>query len=234
MSLGHYAGVAMTVSGGAPTVAASASIEVRREDTNALASIYSDVNGASPLANPFSADVNGRFDFYTIGRALGYKVTVTKDATSYALRHQPVGTAMYRDITEYGASFLAAEEENDARNLIGFPIESPTVVDAATIAVDLNNARFAFFQVQLTNILGATRAMGAWTNVRAGSWGFFDVIQPVGSPTIAELLTWHANFKHVLGVAPTLSVGPGKRDRFFFSTFDGTNIDIGQGKTMGG
>lgn len=238
--LGHYDGVAMTISGSQPSVAASASIEVRREDTGALASIYDDVDGNTPLANPFLADSNGRFDFYASGRALGYKITVTKDATSYTLRHQAVGIAMYYDITSYGAGFLAAADENEARSLIGFPITQPTVTDIAlgsptpSIAVDMLNARFGFFQLQLTNVPFATRQMGAWSNVRAGSWGFFDVIQPTGSPTIAELLTWHANFKHVLGVTPTLSIGPGKRDRFFWSSYNGTDIDIGMSKTMGG
>ena len=92
MSYGVYSGAALYMNAGAFQPAAGASIEVRREVDNALATIFSDAAG-TPLANPFSADANGNFAFAAAGLALGYKVTVTKDAFTKILRNVQVGTA---------------------------------------------------------------------------------------------------------------------------------------------
>lgn len=95
--LAIYSSAAFTNTSGV-AVAASASVEVRREDTGALASIFSDVDGLNALANPFNADANGRFSLYAAGLSLGYKITVTKDAVSHVLRHQAIGTAAQIDL----------------------------------------------------------------------------------------------------------------------------------------
>jgi len=77
-------------------VAPLASVEVRREVDNALATIYAAAAGGA-LGNPFAADAQGRFTLYAAGIPLGYKVTVTSGAESFALRNVPIGTAMYLD-----------------------------------------------------------------------------------------------------------------------------------------
>ena len=94
-----YSGVAFTVSGTTPSVAANATIEVRREDTGALASIFSDEDATTPITNPSAfADSNGRFQFYAAGLDRGYSVKVTKDAFTYTLHNQAVGKAAQQDL----------------------------------------------------------------------------------------------------------------------------------------
>jgi len=96
-----YSGVAFTVSGSTPSVAANATIEVRLEDTGALASIFSDEDATTPITNPSAfADSNGRFQFYAAGLDRGYSVQVTKDAFTYTLHNQAVGKAAQLDYEE--------------------------------------------------------------------------------------------------------------------------------------
>lgn len=57
-------GYKATAVDGAGNVLGSTSVEVRLASNNALAAIYSDINGLSSLANPFNADANGDFEFY--------------------------------------------------------------------------------------------------------------------------------------------------------------------------
>jgi hypothetical protein len=99
MALAVYTSAAFSTASGL-AVGASAEIEVRRESDGALASIFSDVDGTTPLANPFSADSEGRFAFYASGLDGGYRVKVTKGAETYTLRHQAIGTAAQRDFSE--------------------------------------------------------------------------------------------------------------------------------------
>lgn len=110
--LAIYTGTAIIVSGSGNLIPASgATIEVRREDTGALASIYSDSGGTTPITNPSAfADSSGRFAFYADGIEQGYQITVTKDASSYVLRHQPIGTGAQMDHGEVpGAFFLTGD-----------------------------------------------------------------------------------------------------------------------------
>ena len=101
MALGIYSSVALlTGLTGNVSVAASASIEVRREDTGALASIFSDRAGGSGLANPFTADTDGRFEFYAAGLDKGYQVKATKGTETTTLNNQPVGLFGERDPVE--------------------------------------------------------------------------------------------------------------------------------------
>jgi len=50
-----------------------AQVEVRVQETNQLAALYSDRDGAVPLSNPFSADSAGLAEFHVVGGA--YKIT---------------------------------------------------------------------------------------------------------------------------------------------------------------
>lgn len=91
-------GFAFKLSGETVVRAPSASIEVRREDTGALASIYSDEAGTTPIANPSAfADSNGRFRFYAAGLVRGYRIDITDGGFSASYRNVPVGTAGMQD-----------------------------------------------------------------------------------------------------------------------------------------
>jgi len=100
MPLGIYSSTAFILTGDDVKVAASASIEVRREDTDVLASIFSDRAGAFALANPFTADAEGRFNFYAAGLAEGYQIKVIMGGDQYTLNNQPVGTLQERDTAD--------------------------------------------------------------------------------------------------------------------------------------
>ncbi|MCH8172656.1 MAG: hypothetical protein IIA70_05020 [Proteobacteria bacterium] len=122
MPLGIYSSTAFTLTGVDVKVAANASIEVRREDTGALASIFSDRAGGAGLANPFTADGEGRFNFYAAGLAEGYQVKVTKDAESLTLNNQPVGL-----LQELDAS--AAINQNIVVHIGGQAIDEEIILD---------------------------------------------------------------------------------------------------------
>lgn len=95
--LGRYDAASFTSATGVQ-VAANATVEVRRQDTNAIATLFSDIGGLVPFAaNPFLADSEGRFFFYAAGIDLGYKVTVTIGAVSYSLENQAVSNSQYLD-----------------------------------------------------------------------------------------------------------------------------------------
>lgn len=68
-----------------------ASIEVRREATGALAAIYSDRDGSTPISNPFNADSDGFARFYTAGGA--FQIVATLGDFSRTWRHVPIGLA---------------------------------------------------------------------------------------------------------------------------------------------
>jgi hypothetical protein len=120
--LAIYSSVAFTVTGAVPTAAANATVEVRREDTGVLATIYSDEAGTLPITQPgFAADANGRFEFYAAGLERGYQITVTKDAFTYTLNNQAVGVAAQFDATTYTGTLLAAASKEAARVVLDMP-----------------------------------------------------------------------------------------------------------------
>jgi hypothetical protein len=88
-----------------------------------------------------------------------------------------------------------------------------TLTDAATIAWDTSLGQIA------TVTLGASRTMGAPTNLRVGTYILHVIQGGAGSYTI----TWNGVFKWTAAVAPTLSTTVGRRDVFSFIS-DGTNL----------
>lgn len=87
-----------TITTGGGVVVPSASVEVRRESDNGLASLFSDRAGASAISNPFSADSEGFAAFHVIGGV--YKITVTSGSFSRTWRFVGIGTAGEFDHTE--------------------------------------------------------------------------------------------------------------------------------------
>ncbi len=99
-----------------------------------------------------------------------------------------------------------------------------TLTDAASIVWDMANG-----SVAKVTLAASGHVLANPTNVRAGGWGWLDIVQDA---TGGRTMSWGSNFKHVLGVPPTLSTAANARDRFFWSSFDGTSIDITMAKGM--
>jgi hypothetical protein len=92
MSLAVFNSAAF-LTAGQLAVAANAVIEIRREDTSALASIFSNEAGTAAITNPSAfADSSGRFTFYAAGIQRGYSVLVTSGAESFTLHNVAIGT----------------------------------------------------------------------------------------------------------------------------------------------
>jgi hypothetical protein len=130
MALGVFHSAAFSTLSGL-AVSPLAVIAVRRESDSALATIYSDRAGTTPISQPgFVADSEGRFVFYAAGLAEGYMVTVSDAGSpggSHTLRNVPIGTAQERDASDYGATLMDAATASAARDLLGasagvFPI----------------------------------------------------------------------------------------------------------------
>ena len=82
------------------TVQASASVEVRRESDNGLASLFSDRTGSSPISNPMTTGADGFAQFFVTGGE--YKITATSAAGTKTWRWveiQDFGTAATADVT---------------------------------------------------------------------------------------------------------------------------------------
>lgn len=114
MALGNYTRVVLIPdASGNLALGNGASIEVRREDTGVLASIFEDRAGGTPLSNPFLADSNGRFEFYAAEIDQGYTVKVTKGSETYTLNNQNEATAGVVTKAEYDANTILHALVND-------------------------------------------------------------------------------------------------------------------------
>jgi len=94
MALARWNGHVQTTAGAA---VASAYVEVRREDDDTLASLYSDREGETPKANPFQADSTGYAFFHAIGAA--YRVRAYATGFEKIWEYVPVGLGGESDLT---------------------------------------------------------------------------------------------------------------------------------------
>ena len=78
-----------------------ASVEVRKESDDSLATIYSDRAGTTPISNPVSTDLLGYFSFFVAGGA--YKISTTFGGVTRTLRYVAVGLAAESDSTGGGS-----------------------------------------------------------------------------------------------------------------------------------
>lgn len=84
-----------TITNESGDVQTNASVEVRVEASGALAATYSDRDGASPVANPLTADSGGFVRFYAAGGA--YRITATRNGFERIWRHVSLGALSERD-----------------------------------------------------------------------------------------------------------------------------------------
>jgi hypothetical protein len=99
MALARYQSFVVDASG---NVQASPTIEVRSELTGALAALYSDRAGATPITNPFTGNADGSFSFHVLGGA--YRIIATKGNFRRTVRYKGIGTAAEFDITAAAAA----------------------------------------------------------------------------------------------------------------------------------
>jgi hypothetical protein len=89
MSLGIWEFNAIQGVNGDVVIVNNPQVEVRRESDGQLATIYEDVQGTTPLLNPFTAEANGTVRFYADETDL-YQVKISKPPVAQTLRHQGV------------------------------------------------------------------------------------------------------------------------------------------------
>lgn len=99
-------------------------IRVRRENTGTLARLFSDRDGNSPMANPFTV-TNGKIDFYTAGGA--YRITPI-GYESDELRYVGIGTAQEQDANTFNSQGWQ------------YQVETETVAPPTAGCVRFNNA----------------------------------------------------------------------------------------------
>lgn len=96
-----YAVAQFTVQDDDGNIYPNAQITVFSEDSEGLATLYSDRAGTTPLSNPFNADSDGFVQFFAPGGA--YRIDATNNAEFTAThRYVAVGTAGERDADDYG------------------------------------------------------------------------------------------------------------------------------------
>ncbi len=84
---------------------AGASVRVEIETTGLpLATLYSDREGTTPIANPTTTDADGLVGFYCAGNA--HKITITGNDVMHTLRYEPIGLAQEKDGITAGVSFF--------------------------------------------------------------------------------------------------------------------------------
>lgn len=99
-------------------LAPNSTIEIRREDTGALAALFSDEAGTMGLANPFTTDAFGRFTAYMAGIDRGYSVKATFGAEVLTIHNVAVGTAAQLDATTVGKALIQAADAPAGRDAL--------------------------------------------------------------------------------------------------------------------
>lgn len=131
MKLASWTGVAFSFTTG--EVVPEAAVEVRYENGGALASIFSDEDGTSPITQPgFEADAQGMIHFYAFGASDGYQIKTTMGAEERILHHQAVGNAAQVDVTDYTKSLLSSEDVATANRILLLDIHLNAILGALT------------------------------------------------------------------------------------------------------
>jgi len=132
--LGIYESVAFIQSGSSVNVANGASVEVRKQSDNSIATIFSDRAGASPLANPFLTGTLGEFEFYAAGINQGYKITITKGSSVQVKNNQQVGLMQDMDfVYQYLKVDIGGEAIDEETIFSGFFFPERVTIDGVGI-----------------------------------------------------------------------------------------------------
>lgn len=199
-----------TVSGLA--LAPGATIEVRREDTNAIATIYSDEAGTTPKANPFTSDLTtGAFSFYAEGLKRGYKVKSTFGAEVIEVRNQPVGNAAQVDISDFGEVLINAADAAEAQEVMSL-LSAPGDFHAGGASGVVQRASASPVPINLA--IACSVAGNALTIALKGK----DLNDP--SPTNPVLI-------------PFRNVTPGTGDYTWLAVTAATSLVVSSGSTLG-
>lgn len=161
MALGRWQ---RTIADGEGNVLPGASVTVRRHVAGLpTPTIYSDRDGATPIANPFLADANGFAAFHAAGGP--YRITATKGAFTQTWDYEPIGTAQELD-SEDGETIAVS-------SAVKFLFDTPTIdADPGLGALRLNHATLA--SVTAAYVDNANKDgldVSAWLDT-FDSWGF--------------------------------------------------------------
>lgn len=160
-----YAAYNYTITDETGDLVTGASVEVRRESDNVLATLYSDRAGASPIANPFT-DSTGTGRFHVTGGA--YKVTATKGAFTRSFRFVAIGLAAEQDFV---FESITAATANEGINVDATDPANPTIEGVAFTGDSGSGGTIGMVPAPAAGDAAANKylkADGLWTAVAGG------------------------------------------------------------------
>jgi hypothetical protein len=112
-----------TITTGGGIVLPGASVEVRRESDNGLATLFSDRAGTASILNPFLADSQGFAAFHVVGGA--YKIVATYGSSTLTWRYVGIGMTQEFDVDQLSLTYVNAPDVPDG-NVVGRPLGAGT------------------------------------------------------------------------------------------------------------
>jgi hypothetical protein len=156
-----------TLTDASGNVVSGATVTVRAQETNSLASLFSDREGDTAIGNPLTTGSDGLIAFHAVGGA--YKITAVKDSFSVEWTFVGVGTAQEYDIGDF--LVIPAQDGQILANLSG------ETGDAA--GEDLSDVLDYVFDDTQGAIL--YRGASGWAHLAPGAAGSFLQSQGAGA-----------------------------------------------------
>lgn len=152
-------------------IVTGASVEVRRESDNALASLYSDRAGATPVGNPFT-DSTGTGRFHVAGGS--YKITITKSSLTRSFRYVAIGLAGEIDSVVTGlaaGTAIKLDQTDPSTPIVSHDISVSMPTSAVTLSNSSTSAQAIFPSASdtLTVIANKTYLFEAMIDIGTGS-----------------------------------------------------------------